>query len=259
MPDPAHSTAFKLEGVSKELGGHLVLAGVSFEIRRGERVGLIGPSGAGKTTLLRILAGMYQPSAGRLLVGGHMTGKLTRSELRLARRRTGFIHQSLDLVPELRVVSNVLAGRLGLWNIAQAARALLWPKRADLLGVHAALERVDLTDKMYARTDTLSGGQAQRVALARVLFQDPDAILADEPVSSVDPARARDLMRLLRDINESTGKPVIVSIHAVDLARDFCTRLIGLRGGRVVIDAKVADVAPRDFDALYALERDPRT
>ena len=106
---------------------------------------------------------------------------------------------------------------------------------------------------MYARTDTLSGGQAQRVALARVLFQDPDAILADEPVSSVDPARARDLMELLRRICESTGKACVISIHAVELALEHCTRLIGLRSGKVVIDAPVGSVGPGDLKALYAL------
>lgn len=248
-----NGTAFRLENVGQRLGGHDVLSGVDLVVRRGERVGLIGPSGAGKTTLLRILAGMYQPTSGRVLVGTHMTERLSRAEIREIRRKTGFIHQSLDLVPELRVVSNVLAGRLGYQNVFQALRALLWPKSSDLLRVHEALDRVGLTEKMYVRTDTLSGGQAQRVALARVLHQDPEAILADEPVSSVDPARARDLLELLRSINQATGKPVVISLHAVDLAREFCTRLVGLRAGRIVFDGEAKSIDDEKVRALYDL------
>ncbi|MCB9833928.1 MAG: ATP-binding cassette domain-containing protein [Planctomycetes bacterium] len=245
--------AFRLEGVTKRFGDFVALSDVSLRVDRGEMIGLIGPSGAGKTTLLRILAGMLQPSEGRTLVGGHMVAKLSRLELRAVRRATGFIHQSLDLVPELRVVSNVLAGRLGFGGLWEALRLLTWPRRDDLVEVHRCLERVALTEKMYERSSKLSGGQAQRVAIARVLFQDPTAILADEPVSAVDPARARDLLEILARINAETGKTIVVSLHAIDLARRHCGRLIGMREGRIFFDRKAEEVTDAELDRLYDL------
>ncbi len=245
--------AFRLENVSKRFGDLEALSDLDLRIASGEMVGLIGPSGAGKTTLLRVMAGLLQPSAGSILVGGRMTSKLSPAQLRAARRATGFIHQSLDLVPELRVVSNVLAGRLGFGGAWQALRLLVWPPREDLLAAHTCLEQVALTDKMYERSSKLSGGQAQRVAIARVLFQDPAAILADEPVSAVDPARARDLLEILSRINSETGKTIVVSLHAIDLARRYCDRLVGMRDGRIFFDRKASEVTDAELDRLYDL------
>ncbi len=245
--------AFKLDGVSKRFGDFSALSDLSFSVSRGERVGIIGPSGAGKTTLLRILGGILQPSSGQLLVGQKMTGRLTRRQLRGLRRRTGFIHQSLDLVPELRVATNVLLGRVGYWNLPTTLRNLIRPRAADLADVHRALEQVALDERMFDLTARLSGGQMQRVALARVLYQDPDAILADEPVASVDPARAEDLLRRLADIVQETGKPCVISLHNVKHARKFCTRLIGLRAGTMIFDAPVDSVSDDDLNLLYDL------
>lgn len=246
--------AFLIQQVSKSFGTTRALTSVSLSVDEGEIVGIVGPSGAGKTTLLRLLGGMLQPSAGQVQSDGRMVAQFSRKELLHRRRNTGFIHQSLNLVPELKVVANVLAGRLGYMSVWQALRALLWPKKADLLAVHGCLERVALTDKMFERTSKLSGGQMQRVAIARVLFQDPTAIFADEPISSVDPARARDLLELLAGINLETGKTIIVSLHNIELAKEFCTRLVGMRSGQIEFNKLAQDVTDDDLSVLYQLE-----
>ena len=251
MTDDA--VAFRLEGVSKRFGALHALSDLSFSVSRGERVGIIGPSGSGKTTLLRILGGIFQPSQGQLLVEQQMTSRLTRRQLREVRRRTGFIHQSLDLVPELRVATNVLLGRVGYWSAWSTVRNLIRPRSDDLLAVHRVLEQVALGERMFDLTANLSGGQMQRVALARVLYQDPDAILADEPVASLDPARAEDLLQRLSDIVQDTTKPCVISLHNVKHARKFCTRLIGLRNGRMAFDAPVDEVSDDDLSKLYDL------
>lgn len=250
------TVAFKLDGVSKRFGDFSALSNLSFSVSRGERLGIIGPSGAGKTTLLRILGGILQPSSGQLLVGHQMTGHLTRRQLRSLRRRTGFIHQSFDLVPELRVSTNVLLGRVGYWNLLTTLRNLIRPKANDLLDVHRVLEQVALEERMFDLTANLSGGQMQRVALARVLYQDPEAILADEPVASVDPARAENLLHRLAEIVRDTGKPCVISLHNVKHARKFCTRLIGLRSGMMLFDVPVDSVTDEDLSRLYNLKED---
>ncbi len=246
--------AFLIQEVTKKFGETTALDSVCLRVASSEVVGIIGPSGAGKTTLLRLLGGMLQPSAGQVLSRGRMVQQFSRKELLVRRRETGFIHQSLDLVPELKVATNVLAGRLGYTGAWGALRTLLWPAKDDLVKVHACLDRVALTHKMYARTSKLSGGQQQRVAIARVLFQDPKAIFADEPVSSVDPARAHDLMDLLSGINRETGKTIIVSLHNIDLATEFCTRLVGMRAGKIEFDKPAKDVQASDLKQLYELE-----
>ncbi len=250
------AVAFRLEGVSKRFGDFCALHDLSISIEQGERVGIIGPSGAGKTTLLRILGGILQPSTGQLLVGQKMTGRLSRRQLRMLRRRTGFIHQSFDLVPELRVATNVLVGRVGYWSLWATLRNLIRPRSQDMADVHQALEQVALAEKMFDLTANLSGGQMQRVALARVLYQDPDAILADEPVASVDPARAQNLLDRLRNIVDETRKPVVISLHNVQHAREFCTRLIGLRAGRMVFDVPAGEVSDTALVRLYDLNEE---
>ena len=248
--------AFLTRDLTKRFAKTLALDSVCLEVSAGEIVGLIGPSGAGKTTLLRLLGGMLQPSSGHILANGQMVSRFSKEELLHRRRNTGFIHQSLNLVPELKVLANVLAGRLGYMGIFGTLRALLWPRKEDLVRVHSCLERVALTEKMYERTSKLSGGQKQRVAIARVLFQDPQAIFADEPVSAVDPARAKDLMEMLSGINQETGKTILVSMHNVELARQFCTRIVGMRAGRIVFDKEPDAIEASELKDLYELEAD---
>ncbi len=157
-------------------------------------------------------------------------------------------------MPNLRVVQNVLMGRFGRQSFAGSVRMMLKPAGADLEEVHGILERVGIADKMFERVDRLSGGQAQRVAIARALFQEPGVLLADEPVSSVDPARAHALLALLRGISSEQGLTVGVSVHDPDLVRRHFDRVVGLRRGRVVFDAPAASVGDDDLSRLYSLD-----
>lgn len=243
---------FALRGVSKQYGGFRALAPISLTIMQGERVALMGPSGSGKTTLLNLLAAALGPDTGELTIEGEFSLSL-RPGRELA-RRVGVMPQGFDLVPSLAVVHNVLAGRLGEWNFGRSLLSLIVPRDIEL--ARAALSRVGIADKIYERTSRLSGGEQQRVALARLLVQRPHAILADEPVSSVDPARAEDLLRLLVAIVEDERRTLVASMHAVPLALRYFTRVIALRQGVVVFDRPTSHISTADLDALYALTPD---
>jgi phosphonate transport system ATP-binding protein len=234
--------------------GRPALAPTNLVAQRGEAVALVGPSGAGKTTLLRLLNGSLRPSSGGVRVDGRDLESLAPAEMRLVRSHIGFVHQDLALIPNLRVSQNVIAGKLGALSFAQSVRAMLLPARPDLERAAGILERVGIGDKLFQRTDSLSGGQRQRVAIARALFQDPWAILADEPVSSVDPARARDTVALLREVCLERGLTLLVSLHDLGLAREFFPRLVGLREGRVVFDRASAGLDEGSLRELYRLE-----
>jgi phosphonate transport system ATP-binding protein len=170
--------------------------------------------------------------------------------LRQLRRRIGTVYQQHNLVPQLRVVHNVLAGRLGRWSLPKALFSLISPQeRAVALG---ALEQVGIPEKLYTRTAHLSGGQQQRVAIARVLVQDPDVILADEPVSSVDPTLGRTIIELLMRLAESHRRTLVANLHAVSLALDFFPRVIGFRHGRIAFDLPSAAVTEQVLTDLYA-------
>ncbi len=237
-----------------------VLRGIDLRIGAGELLAVVGPSGAGKTTLLRILSGALFPARGRALVDGQCLADLLqgsreqRRQLRAHRSRLGFVHQDHALVPNLRVVQNVVAGRFGQRGLWRALRSLVRPDQGDSEEVLRVLERVGIGAKMFHRTDTLSGGQQQRVAIARALFQHPTALLADEPVASVDPARARALVQLLVAVAAEIGLTLVVSLHDLGLAREFFPRLVGLREGGVIFDGCGADLAQSEVDALYLLD-----
>ena len=237
-----------------QLGGRAVLASTNLVVRPGESVALVGPSGAGKTTLLRVLAGLVPLSAGRVRLQGTDLAALTPGQLRAERAKVGFVHQDLALVPNLRASQNILAGALGRRGLWGGLRDLVWPRRADLERSHELLERVGIGELLFQRTDTLSGGERQRVAVARALFQNPVALLADEPVAAVDPVRAKDVVELLTGLAEERGLALVTSLHDIDLARAHFPRLVALRGGKLLFDGP-----PQDFDAdryrsVYTLE-----
>ncbi len=243
---------FELRHVSRCFDGVQALDGVRLCIWPEEMVALVGPSGAGKTTLLNLLNGSLPPSAGEVLAFGRELARLAPSQRRRIQARIGTIYQQFQLVDNLRVVHNVNAGHLGRWPLWKAALSLVWPR--EVARAAQALSQVGILEKLHARTGSLSGGQQQRVALARVLVQNPDVILADEPVSSVDPERSREILALLQRLNREKGKTVVVSLHVIEYAFRYCRRIIGLRGGRVQFDAPVEAVTPAMVRALYALE-----
>jgi len=223
-----------LRHVSRRFGERLAVDDVSLDVRAGERIALIGPSGAGKTTLLRLINGSVGPTAGDVTVSA-------------ARREIGTIDQSLALVDALRVIHNVNAGHLGRWSTLRALVSLIVPRERP----HAAavLEGLGIPETIDARTGDLSGGQRQRVAIARVFVQDPLLVLADEPVSQLDPERARLILQLLT----SRGGTLIASLHRPDLAREYFDRIIGLRAGRIVFDRPPAEVTPALLAPLYTV------
>jgi phosphonate transport system ATP-binding protein len=254
MGDPP---VFAVERVDVVFGSSSpALQQVSFSIHPGEALAIVGPSGSGKTTLLRLLNGSIRPTAGDVRVQGRALQDLDARELRRARAAIGFVHQDLRLVPNIRVLHNVIAGRFGRMSLPQALRSTLFASHGLQREVYEILERVGIPEKLHERTDRLSGGQQQRVAIARALFQRPSALLADEPVSSIDPARARDAVRLLAEISGSSGLTLCVSLHNLELAREFFPRLLGLRGGRVVFDQKSSELSSARFKDLYQLTRE---
>jgi phosphonate transport system ATP-binding protein len=243
---------FELEGVRLRFGSLDALAGIDLRIDEGERVAVIGPSGAGKSSLLALLNGTLAPSEGVVRVFGRDLARLSPRELRTVRRELGTIHQRLDLVGPLRVVHNANAGRLGRWPLPTALLSLVFPRGTG--DVAAALDRVGIPDKLYERTERLSGGEQQRVAIARVLLQGPRATLADEPIASLDPERAREILDLLLGLSGELGGTLVTSLHDVAAATSRFDRLVGLRGGRVVFDTAPDALAAGSIGELYAIE-----
>ena len=245
-------SVFQLTAVSKIYGAQSALTDVNLQIDAGERVALIGPSGAGKSTLLGLLNGTVQPTAGRVFVLGQSLATLAPRPLRQLQRQIGTIYQQFHLVDQLRVIHNVNAGHLGEWGLGKSLFSLLWPQEIDR--AYAALARMGIGEKLYARTSELSGGEQQRVALARVLIQNPTAILADEPIASIDPQRSREIMNLLRDLATEGGKTLVASLHDVDFALSHFDRIIGLRNGRLLFDQPAAQVTPARLERLYQID-----
>lgn len=236
-------------GISKSYGRVRALAPLSFDIQPGERVALAGPSGSGKTTLLYVLAGIIQPDEGQLYIKGQLLSGLQPG--RELSRLVGTIHQQYDLVPHLPVIHNVLAGRLGEWGLLRSLVSLVWPQDRHL--AETALGQLGIADKVHQRTSHLSGGEKQRVAIARVMVQSPSVVLADEPVASLDPARAEEMLRLLTDLTTSAGKTLIVSLHSPYLIQKYCSRVIGLRNGQMAFDVPSSEVTEPLLDQLYDL------
>lgn len=240
---------FQLTNVSKRFGDLVVLKGINLKIEAGQRVALVGPSGAGKSTLINLMNGTLRPDQGDVQVMGQNLATLNRRQLRHIQRQIGTIYQQFQLVNNLRVIHNVNAGQLGRWSFLKAAWSLIYP--LEVATAAQALTQVGIPEKLYERTDRLSGGQQQRVALARVLVQNPQAILADEPVSNLDPARSREIMQLFWELTEQMNKTLVVSLHAIELAYRHCDRIVGLREGQLLFDAPASEVSPEMVQRLY--------
>ena len=240
----------RLVGVSKRFPGATALDAVSLEIGVGEFVALIGPSGAGKSTLFRCVTRLLPPDAGRIEVGGVDVTRLDARRLRETRRKVGLIFQQFNLIGRISALDNVLVGRLGrapTWRVLTRCFTA-----ADRQLALAALDRVGLLEKAYQRADKLSGGQQQRVAIARVLAQEATIILADEPVSSLDPCSARNVLDLLRRVARADGIAVVCSLHQTDLARCYADRIIGLRDGRLCLDEPAQKLDMNRLMGIYS-------
>ena len=254
-----------IKSAAKVYGTNLGLAPLSLAIHAGERVALVGPSGSGKTTLLRLLAGAMVPDQGpgAVVIDGKSPANLKPG--RELASLVGIVSQRFDLVPHLPVLHNVLAGRLGHWSLARSIISLVWPM--ERRAAQQALARVGIADKINERPGHLSGGEQQRVAIARMMMQSPLVILADEPVASLDPARAEEVMELLvglvvSDMGHENGdggdseRALVASLHTASLIRRHFTRVIGLRESRVQFDISAEELTDAVLDELYDLRDD---
>ncbi|TAJ92910.1 MAG: phosphonate ABC transporter ATP-binding protein [Reyranella sp.] len=242
----------RLEGVTKSFGGKNAVDGVSLVVPAGQMVGVIGRSGAGKSTLLRMINRLGDPTSGRILFGDTDVTALRGRPLRAWRARCAMIFQQFNLAGRLDVLTNVMMGRafhmpttralLKMWSDEEKAQAL------------SALESLDMARMASQRAETLSGGQQQRVAIARALVQQPDIVLADEPIASLDPRNTKVVMDALQHINRHLGITVMCNLHSLDLARGYCDRLVGMAGGRVVFDDVPAALTEATARELYGLE-----
>ena len=246
------TAVFDLHHAHKKFGDLAALQDITLRINPGERVALVGPSGAGKSTLISLLNGTRLPDAGQVTILGQDVAHLNNKQLRAVQRHIGTIYQQYHLVENLAVIHNVNAGNLGRWPFWRAALSLIRP--FSVQAAHQTLTRVGIPEKLYERTGQLSGGQQQRVALARVLVQNPQAILADEPIASLDPERAREIMDLLSSLALEMGKTLVVSVHAIDFAYSHCQRIVGLRRGRILFDLPSDQVTPALVKALYEID-----
>jgi len=240
---------FQSAGLS--YGATLALQDIDLSIESAEQVCLIGPSGAGKSSLLGLMNGRVRATEGSVSLRNENLAQLAGKRLKTLRSHIAWVPQDLGLVPNLRVNQNIACGQAaekGFWGML---RSFLFMSRRETEVIHQLLKRVGISEKLYERIDHLSGGQQQRVAIARALFQGPEIILADEPVSAVDPERARSLVELLTTVSREEHATLIMSLHDVELAQRYFDRIIGLRDGRIIFDGKPNDAG---VQKLYRLE-----
>ena len=233
-------------------GGTQALTDVSFSVKPGEFLAVIGLSGSGKSTLLRCINRLIEPTEGQIIWNGQDITAASQDEMLRIRRKIGMIFQHFNLVSRSRVITNVLAGRLGYVN---PAMSLLnrFPK-SDLDKAIKELDRVGIANQAYKRADELSGGQQQRVGIARAMMQEPEIILADEPVASLDPVLAHSIMQYLEAINNEFGVLVLCSLHFLDLVHRYADRAVALNEGKLMFDGSPKDIDDAKFKEIYGKE-----
>ena len=233
-------------------GGVQALYNVSFSVEQGQFLAVIGLSGSGKSTLLRCINRLVEPTEGQIIWNGVDVTSANQSELRLIRRKIGMVFQHFNLVERSQVITNVLSGRLGYIN---PALSLInrFPE-SDTEAALKQLERVEIADQAYKRADELSGGQQQRVGIARAMVQEPEMILADEPVASLDPVLAHSIMQYLEKINQEDGVTVLCSLHFLDLVHRYANRAIALNEGKLMFDGSPQAIDDEKFKEIYGKE-----
>jgi phosphonate transport system ATP-binding protein len=244
----------KIEHLTKiyQPAGVLALDDVSFEVPKGQFLAVIGLSGSGKSTLLRCINRLIEPTAGRIILDDDDITAANPDQMRRIRRRIGMVFQHFNLVSRSSVLTNVLSGRLGYvspaWSLVNRFPA------KDVEKAHRQLERVGLRVQTGQRADACSGGQQQRVGIARALMQDPEIILADEPVASLDPVLAHSIMKHLQDINEQDGVTVICSLHFLDIVHRYADKVVALNDGKLVFEGLPAEIDDEKFKEIYGRE-----
>ncbi|RIN15278.1 phosphonate ABC transporter ATP-binding protein [Mammaliicoccus vitulinus] len=229
--------------------GHKGLDNINLNIEKGDFAVIVGLSGAGKSTLLRSINRLHDITDGEIIIEGKSITKATGKNLLAMRRNIGMIFQHFNLVKRSSVIRNVLSGRVGYhptWKMVLG----MFPKE-DKRKALEALDRVNILEKAFSRSDELSGGQQQRISIARALCQESSIILADEPVASLDPLTTKQVMDDLKRINEELGITIIINLHFVDLAREYSSRIIGLRAGELVFDGPTSEANDDTFAEIY--------
>ncbi|SEI95564.1 phosphonate ABC transporter ATP-binding protein [Demequina mangrovi] len=250
MPSASGPWPVELDDVTVRYpNGVVALKNVSLTVGAGEMVAVVGLSGSGKSTMIRTINGLVAPTSGSVRVGPHAVSELRGRALRHARGDIGMIFQGFNLADRASVFHNALVGRFSHMPTWRTTLGLA--TEADRAMVMRSLDSVGMLEKVWHRAGALSGGQKQRVAIARALSQEPAVMLADEPVASLDPPTAHSVMADLAAINASRGLTVLVNLHLMDLARQYTTRMIGLRAGEVVYDGPAASATDADFEAIY--------
>ncbi|MGR8926647.1 phosphonate ABC transporter ATP-binding protein [Rhizobium leguminosarum] len=245
---------FELKNVTRRFGKKLAVDSVTLAIPQAQMVGIIGRSGAGKSTLLRMINRLQEPSSGSIHFAGVEVSGLRGQALRNWQRDCAMIFQQFNLVPRLDVLTNVMLGRLNHRSTLMSLLNIF--TREERVHAIAALERLGIEQTALQAAGTLSGGQQQRVAIARALLQNPKMVLADEPIASLDPLNAKIVMDALRDINEREGITVVTNLHTLDTARNYCERIVGMAGGRVVFDGKPSELTAEAVKEIYGTDKD---
>jgi phosphonate transport system ATP-binding protein len=243
----------EITNLSKTYEGNvLALDKVSFSVEQGEFLAVIGLSGSGKSTLLRCINRLVEPTHGQIIWNGVDVTGASQGEMLHIRRKIGMVFQHFNLVSRSKVITNVLSGRLGYVNPAMSLFNR-FPKK-DIEMAMRQLDRIGITDQAFKRADELSGGQQQRVGIARAMMQEPEMILADEPVASLDPVLAHSIMQYLEQINKEDGVTILCSLHFLDLVHRYADRAIALNEGKLMFDGPPGEIDDQRFKEIYGQE-----
>jgi phosphonate transport system ATP-binding protein len=251
-PSANGALAVELRRASLQIADKQLLADIDLEVAPGRQIAIIGASGAGKTTLLRLCAGVLWPTAGTVSVLGTNTVGLGSGALCRLRRRVGCLYQQDNLIPGLRVAHNVLMGNLGRWSLLRSLWSLLFPR--ELAAARAALQQVELGDKLWSMPGELSGGEQQRVAIARLLVQGPEVLLCDEPVSALDLRLGREVVRLITAMCRERGTTLLVSLHTLELLREGFDEIVALCSGKVHWRGRPEQITRQLLQEVYGAE-----
>ena len=236
----------KIKELTKSFNENAVLKKINLNVEKGEVIALIGSSGSGKSTLMNLITRTLEIEKGNILLDGK---EISQYNNKIFAKKVGMLRQQFDLVENIKVVNNVLVGRFNEWGFFKSFISLF--KTQDLIYAKSALRKIGLEEKMYEITSELSGGQKQRVAIARLLVQNPDLILADEPVSSLDPVNTKNVLSLITNLARKEGKALIASMHSVEYSKEFFDRIIGLKHGEIIFDVKTENINESMIKKLY--------
>lgn len=242
----------QIENLYKAFDNKIALNHISFSVAKGERVALVGASGSGKSTLMNLLIKNLEKDKGSIIIDGETIENI--KDRKIFAKKIGMLRQQFDLVNNLSVIHNVLIGRLNEWGFFKSLISFIKPYDKDL--AIKSLQQVGLEDKAFEATAILSGGEQQRVAIARLLLQNPLIILADEPISSLDPANSNKVLSLITNLAKTEKKTLIASMHSVEFTKQYFDRIIALKNGEIYFDKKINQVTDEMFDELYKVIKD---